>query len=204
MTAAVHSAGFADPVREAQRVFRALLEALARPGSAQAVEAVLAPPAPLGPVMAAVALALCDEATPLHLDETLAATPEAGAWLAFHTGAPLVAERARAAFAFVATPSAIGPLAAYAQGSDEAPHSSTTLVVDVSAATTGQGAVVAAGPGILGERQLVLPWADEAFLADWARNHAAFPRGVDLLLAGEGFVVGLPRTTALVAAEGGR
>jgi len=35
------------------------------------------------------------------------------------------------------------------------------------------------------------------FAAQWAENHAAFPRGVDAYLASADALVGLPRTTRI-------
>lgn len=82
--------GFADPVQDAQRVFRTVLTALSRPTLAQPFEPATQPPAPLDAATGAVLLALCDEQTPIWLDSALRASPEVGAWLRFHTGARLV------------------------------------------------------------------------------------------------------------------
>ncbi|MBL8584289.1 MAG: phosphonate C-P lyase system protein PhnH, partial [Rhizobiaceae bacterium] len=52
--------GFAQPVFDAQAVFRAVMDAMARPGSVHAIGERATPPSPLLPATAAVALALCD------------------------------------------------------------------------------------------------------------------------------------------------
>ncbi|UZN02883.1 phosphonate C-P lyase system protein PhnH [Cellulomonas sp. S1-8] len=188
--------GFAHPVRDAQQVFRAVLEALARPTTAQPVGVVVEPPAPLGATAGAVVLALCDEQTPVWLDPALRAAPAVGAWIAFHTGARVVDEPGDAAFAVVSSPSAAPSLGDLAQGTDEEPHRSATLVIDTSGAH-GTQALVATGPGI----PEVATWdgagLPPGFLAQWQANHALFPRGVDVLLAAGTTVRGLPRTTAL-------
>ncbi len=101
MTAAPQHSGFTDSVRESQAVFRAVMMALARPGSLQPLAAALAPPAPLTAGLAAIALALADHEASLWLDAPLAASPEATEFLKFHTGARQVADPSTAAFALI-------------------------------------------------------------------------------------------------------
>ena len=132
--------GFADPVFDAQSVFRAVMDAMARPGDIRRVGALAAPPAPLSAMAAAVALTLCDHDTPLWLDPALAGSSAVRSWLAFHTGAPLIEERGEAAFALVADPTGLGSLAEFAQGSQEYPDRSTTLILQVDALTGDAGA----------------------------------------------------------------
>src|SRR4051794_12499917 len=79
------SPGFADPVTSAQACFRAVLDAMARPGRIKTVPEVAAP-APVCAAAGAVLLTLVDPETPLWLDPKAVA---ARAWIAFHTGAPL-------------------------------------------------------------------------------------------------------------------
>ena len=56
--------GFADPVGDAQKTFRAVLEAMARPGTIVVPPVVAAAPSPLAPVTAAVQLSLAEHVTP--------------------------------------------------------------------------------------------------------------------------------------------
>lgn len=200
MTATLHTPGFAAPVRDAQRVFRAVLEATARPAQPQPVAPGVLPPAPLGAVAGAIVLALADEQAPVWLDETLAQADGVAWWIRFHTGAPLVDDPADAAFAVASRPSSAPRLDALNRGTDEEPHLSTTLVIDAAGARPGD-ALVASGPGIDGAVTWDGAGLPDDFLAQWAENARLFPRGVDVLLAGEDAVVGLPRTTRLARAE---
>lgn len=190
--------GFADPVAEAQAVFRAVLDALARPGLPQVLGVDLAPPAPLTPELAALALALADADAPLWLDPSLAAAPAVAAYLRFHTGARVVADPAEAAFALVADPRRMPPFAAFAQGSEAYPDRSTTLVVAVGR-WDAAAPLVLAGPGVRGEVRLTAAPLPEGLVAGLAANRALFPRGLDLILVGLGRVVGLPRSTGVLA-----
>ncbi len=188
--------GFRDPVHDAQGVFRAVLDALARPGTIHAISTRLDPPEPLTPELAAVALALTDGDTPVWLDPALAAAPEVAAYLRFHTGAPLTDDPARAAFAFVREAGRCPPLAAFAQGSPAYPDGSTTLVIALDALDTGAGLRLT-GPGIRGTADLALAPMPPGWPGALRENHAGFPLGVDGLLTAPGRVAGLPRSTAV-------
>ncbi|MBP0573397.1 phosphonate C-P lyase system protein PhnH, partial [Mycobacterium tuberculosis] len=77
--------GFAAPVLDAQATFRAVLDALARPGTVMALTRPgLVPPPGLPAAAAAVLLALADRDTPVFLAGGRA--HPAAHWLAFHTG----------------------------------------------------------------------------------------------------------------------
>ena len=107
VTAHAIDGGFADPVFNAQTVFRAVMDAMARPGTIQPMPGLARPPEPLASAAGAVALTLCDNDTPVWLDHALQAAPAIKAWLGFHSGAPLANTPADAHFALVAAP---GPL----------------------------------------------------------------------------------------------
>lgn len=193
--------GFDRPARDAQAVFRAVMEALARPGTVQPLPAGLPrPPAPLTPGLGAIALALADHETPLWLDAPLAAAPAVAEWLRFHTGAPVTADPALAAFALVADPPRCPPLAAFAQGTPDYPDRSATLVLAVTALATGEGLPLE-GPGIRGQTRLAAAPLPPDFRERLANNRARLPLGVDHLLVAPGSVAGLPRSTR-VTAEG--
>jgi len=194
-TPTIPAPGFADPTRDAQRVFRAVLDALSRPTRAVEVAGPAQAPAVLGAALAGVLLTLLDEECTAWLSGRFAGDPELDAWLAFHTGVRRTAHAATADFVLVDAP-ALPPLQELAQGSDEAPHRSATVVLDVRG-STGASRWVATGPGIDGSAVLDAPWAGAAFPAQWRRNTEGFPRGVDLLLVATASVTGLPRTTRL-------
>jgi alpha-D-ribose 1-methylphosphonate 5-triphosphate synthase subunit PhnH len=186
--------GFADLVLGAQNVFRAVMEALARPGTVQSIASDAAPPAPLTPELGAVALTLCDHDTLVWLDPVLAANEAVTSWLAFHCGAPLTADIGEAAFALVSDVALLPAIDTFGQGTDEYPDRSTTVVLAVGSATR---ALTLTGPGIKDQLTTELPLLGGDFLDQWAENRTRFPRGVDLLLVRDGTVVGLPRTTRI-------
>lgn len=191
--------GFTDPVHDAQKAFRAVLSALSRPTRPITVPIPAAVPAPLTPAGAALLLALCDDATPLWLDHALRSDNGIATWMAFHAGAPIVDDPTLAAFAVISAPAALPELTCFAQGTDESPHTSTTLVV--LDATGAQGPdFMADGPGFESAATWTAPDFPADFAAQWAANRARFPRGVDLVVAGQSTVIGLPRTTHLTPA----
>jgi len=187
--------GFDDPVLRSQATFRALLDALAEPGSERTVAGIAAAPAPLGPVAAAVIATLADFETTVWRDAPLR-TPEIEAWLAFHTGAPATLAADRAVFALLGDAEAAPDFADFALGSDVDPSTSTTLILAVAGFAEGRRYRLA-GPGIDGAREVAIAGAPADLAARLAVNRTLFPCGVDLILAGPTSVIGLPRTTRL-------
>ncbi|MEM7123958.1 MAG: phosphonate C-P lyase system protein PhnH [Pseudomonadota bacterium] len=184
---------FADPVFDAQRAFRGLLDAMARPGTIVPLTVELDAPPPLSIAATAVALTLFDHETPLWLDNH-AAGSDVLSFLGFHCGCPIAKDPADAAFAVIAEPAAMPALDRFAIGSDTYPDSSTTIVIDLP--SLDEGPVVGlSGPGIDG-RATVAPVGLPAKFWDWtAMNRALFPLGVDVILTNRDAVTCLPRTT---------
>lgn len=192
--------GFADPVFNAQTVFRAVMDAMARPGSVQPLPALASPPAPLSATSGAVALALCDNDTPLWLDPALHASAAIGSWLGFHTGAPLANTPADAHFAFVATPAEMMALDGFSQGTQDYPDRSTTLILQVSDFTSG-APLLLEGPGIETSATIAPAQMPRHFIEQWKQNNKRFPRGVDIILATAEGIACLPRTTRIKTME---
>jgi alpha-D-ribose 1-methylphosphonate 5-triphosphate synthase subunit PhnH len=182
------SPGFADPVADAQSCFRAVLDAMARPGQVHTVSGVSAP-APLCDAAAAVLLTLADHETPLWLDP---AATRAGAWIAFHTGASIV-PAAQATFAMAL---ALPDLICLSDGTDEMPETSATVILQVASLTTGNQFVLE-GPGLREPRIVSIDGVPTDFVANWQRNHGLYPRGIDLILCAGNQLTALPRSVSV-------
>ncbi|MER9563771.1 MULTISPECIES: phosphonate C-P lyase system protein PhnH [unclassified Mesorhizobium] len=202
MDAAVQSieGGFADPVFNAQTVFRAVMDAMARPGSVQPLPVLAHPPAPLSATAGAIALALCDNDTPLWLDPALQASPAIKSWLGFHTGAPLANTPADAHFALIASPAEMMALDGFSQGTQDYPDRSTTLILEVSDLVSG-APLLLEGPGIERTATIAPARMPRHFVEQWKQNNQRFPRGVDIILATPGGIACLPRTTRIKMME---
>lgn len=192
--------GFADPVFDAQRAFRAVMDAMARPGTIHPLGLGAPLDAPLPPAATAIVLALCDFETPLWLSPAVAARPGVADHLRFHAGAPMAETRDAAAFALIDLAREGFEPAAFAQGLPDYPDRSTTVIGIVERLEGGPRRFLA-GPGIakLGEISAPLP-AD--FPVRWAENRARFPMGVDLVLAAPEAIIALPRTTRILGEMG--
>lgn len=192
--------GFANPVFDAQSVFRAVMDAMARPGTVQPIGVLARPPAPLSPVAGAVALTLCDHDTPLWLDPPLQASPAAKSWLGFHTGAPLAGTPSDAHFALVSKPAELMALENFAQGTQEYPDRSTTLILQLDSLVSGADLLLE-GPGIDKMAMIAPAPLPRHFVEQWKQNRGRFPRGVDVVLAARDGVACLPRTTRIKTME---
>jgi alpha-D-ribose 1-methylphosphonate 5-triphosphate synthase subunit PhnH len=183
------SPGFADPVANAQSCFRAVLDAMARPGRIQTVTGITAP-APLCDSAAAVLLTVADHETPIWLDP--AAEP-ARPWIGFHTGAAILPALDQALFAMALS---WPDLSALRNGTDEAPETAATLILQVASLQTGHTFVLT-GPGLRAPARLAVTGLPPDFAAIWQRNHALFPRGIDLILCCGDQLTALPRSVSI-------
>ncbi|MEM7057820.1 MAG: phosphonate C-P lyase system protein PhnH [Pseudomonadota bacterium] len=176
------SEGFANPPIDAARAFRAVMQAIARPGTQHTVAAPS--PGRMGAAMAGVLLCICDHETPIWLAPSID-VPEVRDWVRFHTGA-FLAERDAAQFAFGSWAEML-PLDDFAIGTPDYPDRSATLVVEVPELGAAHRLT---GPGIKDTAHLTVPDPDAI-----RSNNALFPLGLDFLLTSIDQVAGLPRTT---------
>jgi alpha-D-ribose 1-methylphosphonate 5-triphosphate synthase subunit PhnH len=184
MNTAAFTGGFETPSVQSAHAFRAVLEAMARPGTIHAVTGA-SPPAPLSVAAGVALLTLADATTPVHLAGT-ADNATVRNWVTFHIGAKLVAAE-DADFA-VGTWSALQPTARFRIGEPDYPDRSATLIVEVDR-LTNHGATLT-GPGIETATWLSLPET-----AAFAANRAKFPLGYDCLFTFGHRLAGLPRST---------
>lgn len=190
---------FRDSAREQQAVFRKIMDAMAHPGRIVALDAGFEPPAPLSASAAAILLTLADYETPVWLDAPLMATPDAAAFLRFHTGAKLAGAPGAASFALIADPAGAPPLSAFAQGLPDYPDRSTTVIYQVQAIEPEGWRF--SGSGIEREATLSAGPLPQDFAAQLADNRARFPLGVDVIFAAPGAIAALPRSVRLMEAR---
>jgi alpha-D-ribose 1-methylphosphonate 5-triphosphate synthase subunit PhnH len=196
MTEGNLASGYADPVLEAQETFRAALHAVSYPGRIMEAGFSLDPPTPFHKATAALALALFDFETPVWLDRA-ALNKATESWLRFHCGCPFVADPADAQFAVIADPESMPPLRGFREGTDEAPETAATLIVQAARFFQGSGGMRLTGPGIEKEVVLLIDGVPGEFWKQRDEATAQFPRGIDLFLTDEDRLIGLPRTTVI-------
>ena len=199
----IYRGGLADPVFDAQSVFRRIMDALARPGTVQAVDPVAAPPAPLSHTVGAIATTLFDHDTNIWLDPQLAKREAVTEWLTFHTAAPIVDQQIDAQFAIVADRAVLPSLESFNQGTQEYPDRSTTVILQIES-LTGGATLQLSGPGIKDVHTVEPTGLPPHFCEQWAGNGNRYPRGVDVILAAPEGIIGLPRTVKIKGAEEAR
>lgn len=177
------------PAAVAQRVFRAALEAMSRPGTIHqlpSVEALAGRSAAAGPI-----LALADLMAPVAGMGTAAS--DVVAEIGRVTGAPVVElPAARLVLSLESDPDAIGELAT---GDAFAPQNGALVCQLVDAVGDGEPWLLT-GPGVDGSIELRVAGLDPRFLEARARKVADFPAGIDVLLIdARGAIAALPRTT---------
>jgi alpha-D-ribose 1-methylphosphonate 5-triphosphate synthase subunit PhnH len=197
-TVAELPAGFADKVLSAQSTFRSVMDAMARPGSVQRIEAAAGTPAAMMRGTAAIALTLFDHDTPVWLDPAMSETSDVAKWLKFHTSAPVIADSSICSFALIGDAAALPDLDRFSFGNNEYPDRSTTLILQVASLTQGCTYELR-GPGIDGSAVLQAAIEPSDLFGRLAINAALFPRGIDVVLVHDDAIVAIPRTTRLVA-----
>lgn len=191
MSAPAYDTAFAS-----QTAFRALMDCLARPGEIRKLDGGnlgkdLAP-APMAPATAALVRSLADYESPVWLDPGFAAAPAIAEWIRFHTDAPIVANPGDAAFALIADALALPGFMQFAQGSEEYPDRSTTIIVQVE--RFAGPAFVLQGPGIKTTRAFAAEPLPDDFAKRLRDNRELFPRGVDLVFVAGHDIAALPRS----------
>ena len=179
--------GFADPVLSAQETFRAILEAMSRPGTIQVAGGTLTPPARLGQAAAACLLTLVDADTRLHAAPAFEAARD---WIAFHCGAAFASDIGEADFVLA---DRLPDFASLAAGTDDGPQDGATVIMQVAGFEGGM-TLLLSGPGLKAPVSLSVDGLPANFPSLWAANHARFPRGVDLILCAGDRLVALPRS----------
>jgi alpha-D-ribose 1-methylphosphonate 5-triphosphate synthase subunit PhnH len=195
--------GFSDLARGSQGVFRSVLTALSHPGRVVEVACDAELPDTGQAGSAAVLLALLDAQTSLWLSPTLAASPTQ-TWLRFHTGCSIVNSSAEAQFVWCASLDELPELSSLCLGTDVSPELAATCLIDVpnlSDSVHDHGWTLS-GPGIREQASLAIDGVSAATLDRFtqirATGHALFPCGIDVLLACDCRLVGLPRTTHMI------
>jgi alpha-D-ribose 1-methylphosphonate 5-triphosphate synthase subunit PhnH len=202
---ATNIAQFQRSIRE-QSHFRALLNAMARPGTiCELTDTEIDHPAALDAAAVAVALALLDADVTYscsHLGE------DADRFIARRTSAKSVpAVDANFIFVDAASPTAIARIENADSGSALEPEASATIIAAVhdlsQTAHAGTKAIRLTGPGIESESVVYVSGPVEAFVNAVAAKNATFPFGVDVLMtcapAGRpARVVAIPRTARFV------
>lgn len=186
------SPGFAHPALDAQRAFRGLMEAWARPGLVAEVSGVENPPRSLSSAGAVVALTLVDHETPVWLSPQSAGAAQ---WLRFHCGCPLVAEPSEAAFAFC-TSGEVQSLTDFNTGTALSPEQGATLILAIDGFENGN-LITLTGPGIETDHKLWPVGITSGFWAERATMARLYPAGLDLVLSSGSRIVCIPRTTQI-------
>ncbi|PXY35928.1 phosphonate C-P lyase system protein PhnH [Prauserella flavalba] len=174
---------------QAQRTFRAMLDAIACPGRVTRL-----PQEPLEKVPAALlpVLALADLGTGVHV---LSDDPRWADVTAVATNA-VPAPLARARLVAALRPVTAAELRTLHRGSAAAPEDAALAALAVPDVIGGEQAMRLTGPGVPGEVVIAPAGLPEGFAP--ARGPGDFPAGIDLLLvAPDGRLLGLPRSTHL-------
>ena len=175
-----------DEVFDAQRHFRTVLDAMARPGKInRLVTVALTPPGRLNHGAACVAFALLNADVGFHLDGFGDAEAE---YLRVNTSSRAVAAEA-AEFVFVSGLAQTSAIRAAKVGVPAYPETSATAIIQVaqigkSSATRGLQLTLT-GPGVETQEIVFVNGLETVHLEALRDRNTEFPLGVDAILRGE-------------------
>lgn len=202
----VEKAGKIDLVFDCQRIFRNILQAMARPGLIQPLEfGGLDEVRGLCPAGVAIALSLLDKEVSFCYWEVTGESQgeysDASRFITLYTGSRQDTP-ASADFLFGWGYDVTLPLANLKRGLPAYPEQGATAVIQVTELTHGQPpnesvvAMTLEGPGILGQSNLWVTGLLPKHLSVWQEVNGEFPLGIDVLLVTPGGqVAGIPRST---------
>ncbi len=194
--------GFADPVLDSQRFFRAALEALSRPGTIVAAGSECSPghPAALHPAAAGLCLTLLDASTPVWLDcAERECMRDVCGWLRFHSSCRIVDDPAEAAFALITAPMRMTSLDMFSLGTLRDPHLAATLFIQIQDFATADcpEAVTLSGPGVENTVRFAPHGIPDWFWDEVIAQRECYPQGVDIYFTFGSQMAGLPRSVRI-------
>lgn len=207
--------GFDDPAHQAQRAFRALMLAMSEPGTLVSLKTHDAKIPSQHAGIFTTALTLLDQNTNVWLSDEMA-SDELVSNLKFHCGCIITNEPADAQFAFL-TLKEWQNTEEFNQGSEDYPHLSTTLIIQVAHLQTlseradlSTAAAVfeplscfsLSGPGIENRKHIALSQMSKKQVSLLTHQHAHSPLGTDILLISGETLIALPRSTRISAIQG--
>jgi len=186
-----------NDIYDAQRHFRVVLDAMARPGRINLLPAVeVTPPASLSRGAAWIALSLLNSDVRFHFAPS---REDAAAYLQANTGSR-PAPAAEADFLFLHGTDSAAALREAPLGLPAYPEGGATAVVMVAGLgrSSAQGglALTLSGPGIEHQEQVCISGLAAEFLEIRQERNAEFPLGLDFMfVTADGHITCLPRTT---------
>jgi alpha-D-ribose 1-methylphosphonate 5-triphosphate synthase subunit PhnH len=184
--------GFENPFLGPQQTFRAILDALARPGQCVKIKSKLNVPELLNAASAATCLTLLDDETPFWTD--LSWNSSAVDWFQFHCGCSVVTEPCMAHFALITQPDEMPSLDDFKIGDNEHPESAATLIIQVER-FNDPNCQILSGPGVKTSTHFAPAGIQANFWEQWQVQSASFPLGVDVFFTCNNSLAALPRTT---------
>ncbi len=184
--------GFENPPVDSRKTFRAILEAVSRPGKIVGAGSGLTRQPDLHPATCAAALTLFDFETKVWTD--LHRDAPALGWMKFHCGAPFVEGPEAADYAVVTRPLEMPELMRFRQGTEREPHLSATLIIQPEFLVPDRGRKFS-GPGIETVHLIDPSGVAEHFWESRKLSPAMFPMGVDVVFTCNDNIAAMPRTT---------